>query len=473
MSVPGLLDHQQLAVDWIRSKKRGLLGDPPGLGKTRVAIEAFDAPDKRVLVVAPALVLTGGTWSDELARWAQYPESFTTAPYSMLNARNGSSPNFGTKKNPKYRLRDEYKGHWDAVIVDEAHYTKGRKTSWTWAVQQLAKNSDYFLEMTGTPVPNWAHEIFTLLQAVFPERAKPGADLGSYWRWVQRWFVVLPNFQARSEHAKQIGGLLACSDACGELPAWDPCEHYLEFVDANLGDRFLRRRREDCLDLPEVTTQTVQTPMSRDQKRIYKEFKQDFLAEVDGQEVITWTTGARSVALDRVTVSDWLVQDPETRSAVPRGGKFDQLRLDLESRDRPTVVFAHYRDTVEACAAVARDLGAKVGVVHGGVGRAKSGEVVKSFKRGEIDVLVGSLETMSEGLTLTEADVLIMVESSFKPSRNEQALHRIHRLGQTRPVTIKEYITPQSVDERKRKLLAEKTDEQLRLMSARDFAKII
>src|SRR5690625_6759348 len=77
----------------------------------------------------------------------------------MLNARNGSSPNFGTKKNPKYRLRDEYKGHWDAVIVDEAHYTKGRKTSWTWAVQQLAKNSEYFLEMTGTPVPNWAHEI--------------------------------------------------------------------------------------------------------------------------------------------------------------------------------------------------------------------------------------------------------------------------------------------------------------------------
>src|SRR5690625_5149691 len=72
--------------------------------------------------------------------------------------------------------------------------------------------------------------------------------------------------------------------------------------------------------------------MGRYHNRIYKEFKQDFLAEVDGQEVITWTTGARSVALDRVTVSDWLVQDPETRSAIPRGGKFDQLRLDLESR---------------------------------------------------------------------------------------------------------------------------------------------
>src|SRR5699024_9702013 len=148
-------------------------------------------------------------------------------------------------------------------------------------------------------------------------------------------------------------------------------------------------------------------------------------------------------------------------------------RLDLESRDRPTVVFAHYRDTVEACAAVARDLGAAVGIVHGGVSRAKSGEVVKSFKRGEIDVLVGSLETMAEGLQLTEADMLLMVEVSYKPSRNEQARMRVDRMGQTRPVMIREYITPGTVDERKRALLEQKTDQQLRLMSARDFAEIL
>src|SRR5699024_6471385 len=147
--------------------------------------------------------------------------------------------------------------------------------------------------------------------------------------------------------------------------------------------------------------------------------------------------------------------------------------LDLESRDRQKVVFAHYRDTVEACAAVARHLGASVGIVHSGVGHDKSGEMVKSFKRGEIDVLVGSKETMVEGLQLTEADMLLMVEVSYKPSRNEQARMRVDRMGQTRPVTIREYITPGTVDERKRALLEQKTDEQLRLMSARDFAEII
>lgn len=467
MTRPPLRDHQTQAVEWIGTKRRGLLGDPPGLGKTRVAIEAFDGA--RVLVVAPSLVIAGGTWSDELGRWAEHPDRFTIAPYSMLNARKTTTSGKGT--TPIRALREEYRGRWDAVIVDEAHYTKGRKTSWTWAVQQLAKNSDCLLEMTGTPVPNWAHEMFTILQAVYPNRAKPGGDLGSYWRWVERWFQILPNYQARSEHAKTIGGLKACTPMCLSKPSWDPCEHYREFMDQNLGDRFLRRRREDCLDLPPVTSQVVHTPMSRDQRRIYKELREDYMANIDGEEVVTWTTGSRSVALDKVSTSPWLLQDPATRGE-PKGGKLEQLRFDLEGRDRPTVVFAHYRDTVEACARVAESTGARVGFVHGGV-RSSAGETVRRFKRGELDVLVGSLETMAEGLQLTVADMLIMVETSYKPSRNEQARMRVDRMGQTRPVTVREYVTPDSVDERKRVLLAEKTDQQMRLMSARDFSQIL
>ena len=58
---------------------------------------------------------------------------------------------------PINRLRKEWRGHWDAVIIDEAHYIKGRDTSWTWAVKQLGRNCDQIVLMTGTPIPNWAH----------------------------------------------------------------------------------------------------------------------------------------------------------------------------------------------------------------------------------------------------------------------------------------------------------------------------
>jgi len=462
-----LAKHQEEGIAWIHEVKRGLLGDEPGLGKSRVAIEAFKHLD-RVLIVAPSMVISGGTWSDEIAKWSpERAHVFTVAPYSMLNAR-AKTEKGGSK--PQRTLRPEFQGKWDALIVDEAHYTKGRSTSWTWAVEQIAKNSDYVLEMTGTPMPNWANELFTLLRVVWPGEARPGGLYGSFWRWAERWFSISPS--PFSQTGQVIGGLRSCEPACRRRPVLDPCEHFQEFTAKNLGSRFLRRLRDDCLDLPPITTQVIKTEMTKTQKKLYNDLKRDLIAETkNGKELVAWTNGSKQVLLDRITTSDWLVEDQ--REGVPTGGKFDQLRFDLEGRSRPTLILAHYRATVEACVLVAQDLGLSAAAVHGGISGNTKEQVIADFKAGKLDVLVGSLETLAEGLTLTVADMAIFVETSYKPSRNEQARYRVHRLGQTRPVTIKEYVTPGTIDERKRKLLAEKTDQQMRVLSAAQYAELV
>jgi superfamily II DNA or RNA helicase len=158
---------------------------------------------------------------------------------------------------------------------------------------------------------------------------------------------------------------------------------------------------------------------------------------------------------------------------VPSGGKFEQLKFDLENRSRPTLVLAHYRATVDACVEVALATGATARAVHGGVSDTDKSLAIADFKAGKLDVLVGSLETLAEGLTLTVADTAIFVEMSYKPSRNEQARFRVHRMGQTRPVTIKEYVTIGSLDERKRRLLAQKTDQQMRVLTAAQFQEMV
>lgn len=459
---PPLLSHQREGIEWIHGAGRGLLADEPGLGKSRTAIEAFDGG--RVLVVAPSMVLAGGTWDDELERWAKHPEGFTVAPYSMLNARTErNSPNFGTAKNPKFKVRDEFTQDWDAVILDEAHYVKSRNTSWTVAVDKISQHSDNLLALTGTPMPNWAHELFTLLRLMYPDEAHPGKRYGSYHRWLGEWFVRTPNrFNPR---AMDIGGLIRCHSDCSTDPN-QPCEHWQDFTRSNVGDRFLRRLRDDVLDLPPLTESTIWTPMDAQQKRMYRELKKDWLTHApSGEEVVTWTTGSRHVLLDKITTSGWMVE----QEGEPVGGKFDRLRFDLENRSRPTLVLAHYRETVEACARVAESLGATARVVHGGRSLKDKGAAVAGFKAGKVDVLVGSLETLAEGLTLTSADMAIFVEKSYKPSRNEQALRRVHRIGQTRPVTALDYTTPASIDKNKRELLREKTDQQIRVLKSSEM----
>lgn len=470
MTRPDLYPYQLEGVERIRHEGRILLADEPGLGKTRQTIEALDGG--RVLVVAPKLILTSGTWDDEIQRWSDRPELWTQAAYTGLVPRDGIHRD-SKGKTTRVTVRPEYLQEWDAVVLDEAHYVKGRGTSWTLGVDQISRHArgSGFVALTGTPMPNWAHEVFTLLRLLYPDDARSGRRFGAYQRWLNEWFVRTINPFATTPGSEGVGGLLACGtrEACRNRPANDPCEHWREFAEANMGQRFLRRLRDDVLDeLPPLAEEQVLTPMDDHQRRMYRELKKEWVTETaDGKEVIAWTLGSRNVLLDRLTTSGWFA----SMEGEPRGGKLERLRHDLSSRSAPTLVLAHYRDSVEACARVAESVGASVGFVHGGVKDA--GSVVKRFKEGTIDVLVGSLETVSEGLTLTRADMAIFVEKSYKPSRNEQAMRRVHRIGQTRPVTVLDYVTPQSVDANKRALLAEKTDQQMRALTAAQFASLL
>lgn len=417
----------------------------------------------RTLVVAPAMVLDGGTWTEEVERWSDDPSRFSQVSYT-------SAVEYWV--NPKgkrvARLRQEFDQHWDTLILDEAHYIKNPSADRTKAVLRLTKQSDRVYLASGTPIPNWPHELFTLLQVLHPQEAKPGQRLGSKWRWIGEWFKTAPN--QHNEQSTDVLGLLGCTQRCEDRPVSDPCEHYLEFVRANLDGVFLQRFRDEVLtDLPPLTEQVVEVRMTKKQSKVYRSLRSEFAAEVaEGDVVVAWSTAARHVMLDRLTTGLDVMQDlPGTAEAA----KLKRLAFDLEGRESPTLVVAHYRASVEAAAAVARSLGKSVSVVHGGTSRADRASAVREFKSGRTDVLVGSIETISEGLTLTAADLVVFLEKSYKPSRNQQALRRIHRLGQERPCLALDYVArldsgAKTIDVGKRDLLKHKTDQQMRTLTA-------
>lgn len=462
-----LKQHQAEGIEWIRRVTRGLLADEPGLGKTRTAIEAFDGG--RNLVIAPKLVIEGGTWHDELRKWSTDPENpdrWRIVPYSQINVRRPKGRGYA----PVKVLPDDIKGRWDAMIVDESHYVKGRDSLITWSVKEINKKTDATLLMTGTPLPNWAHEVFILLQLVYPAESKMRMEYGSFWRWAEKWFDTRPTRFSKGMPA--VGEMLGCLPTlkeCLARPAHEPCEHYQAFADANFGEHYMRHWRDDCLDLPPVTFQDVETPMSPAGKRAYLALKKEFYAQYEDQEIVAWNQGSKNVQLHKLTTSPWLLAP----SGEPKGGKFDQLEFDLSTRTRPTLVFAHYKDTVEACARIARNLGLSAAVVHGDIPSRERAVAMESFKSGDLDVLCGSLETLSEGHTFVVADQAILVEESFKKYRNEQAVRRIHRMGQERPVSVRTYLTPNSVDTKKRRRLEMKTDRQVRVLTAAEFKEII
>jgi SNF2 family DNA or RNA helicase len=526
---PPLRPYQAAGVRFLQEHPRAYLADDPGLGKSRQLLEASvgrtlilapamildsgtwrnevnrwaDDPDRFTYVPYTSLcrreTILGHFLYESLGDG--YEEPPVLGPFEgSPNFGHGptdtasdiyeepavldyfeDSPNYGrllpgyrplldAKGNHKRRPsrskvvpepRPEYLQHWDTIICDEAQLLKGRKTSWVDALRILSRMTDRLWLASGTPISNFAPELFAPLQLLYPHLCGNGQKFGSYWRWIGQWFHVGESKHG-GEHAKVVGDLLHCYPECLNRPAWDPCEHYERFFQESLGELYIQRLRDDVLtDLPPLEMQTILTPMTKTQGIQYRKMKKDCLAtNLDGAYEVAWSKGAAHVKLDRMATGLGIFT-----GSIEESGKLEQLRFDLAERTYPTLVVAHYQDTVSACTEVARQVGKKAEQIDGRTSKADRQKFVEAFQGGELDVLVGSLETISEGLTLTAADLVIFVEHSWKPSRNQQALRRVHRLGQTRPVTAYDYVTPKTVDEGKRELLATKQDRQMRHLS--------
>ena len=102
--------------------------------------------------------------------------------------------------------------------------------------------------------------------------------------------------------------------------------------------------------------------------------------------------------------------------------------------------------------------------------------VLNAFKsEPNITVLLVSIKAGGQGLNFTAANKVYMMEPQFNPGVEQQAIDRVHRLGQTRDVEIVHYIMNKSVEEgiltlqEKKTKLAELSLE--RKMSKSDEAK--
>lgn len=440
---------QDVGVEFLRARSRAILGDDPGMGKTKMLLLAAEG---RTLVVAPAMVLDAGVWTDEQAKWR--PDlDLTQVSYHALCQRERTEKG-GSRVLPL--PAEPFRSQWDTVICDEAHYIKNRATTWTNAVQKLKTERLYFA--TGTSIPNWAHEIYMMLKLCHPGDKR----FTSYWRWVEKWFKTWkPKWGGTS-----IGGLVGCDHEGAEM-----CVHWLAFQQENLGDCFLRRIRDDVLtDLPPLTYKRVFVPMEPAQAKLYKTLKKDFIAWAEsGEEVVAWSKAAQVVQLMRLCTAVQLVATNAKGS-----GKLALVEEMLAERHQsPTLLVCHFRDTARLLTDLTERLGLNPATLTGATPKRERGAVVKAFQAGEHGVLVSTVEVIKEGLTLTRADAAILVERSWRPSTNEGVIRRIHRIGQTRPVTVYDLVSDKTIEVGMMDLLDAKNDQAMNALPISRLAQLV
>jgi hypothetical protein len=189
--------------------------------------------------------------------------------------------------------------------------------------------------------------------------------------------------------------------------------------------------------------------------------------------VAAWSSGALLVKLLKCATG--LESLDLNRFANPKlkpTGKYAVLFDLLRDRPRQTIVVAHFRDSVEAARNWAeRATGQRASLIHGGVSSGTRTKEIRAFQRGETFTMCATIDTIREGMTLHQAgcDQIIRLEKSWVPSRNEQVIRRIHRIGQDRPVMVIDLIANGTMDQRVQRFLGAKTDEQMKALGVAEL----
>jgi SNF2 family DNA or RNA helicase len=434
--MPTQRTYQSQGSQFLREAGRAILADEPGLGKTNQALLAAHG---RTLVISPAMLRN--VWRDEIELWAPDIDSIEWTSYSGVCRRTADTKGRNTVVTPV--PRSTMQGRYDVVVCDESHYLKNRGTNWTKAIGKIKTDNLYLL--TGTPLPNWGHEIYTTLKMLYPGDRR----FTNYWRWIDEWFRTWkPPWGGTQVQGLQRG--VSWEEAAQE---W------------GLPGRWLRREIDDVLpDLPPMTRQTIAVEMTASQRKAYEQLKTDYVATLeDSNEVIAWSDGAKHTKLLQLATGVSTL-DPKADKRQQGSGKLQMVEELMRERTSPTILFCAFINTANALAELMRAHGRSCGLVHSKRSMAERLQDIEEFSHGKIDVLIGTVGTLSEGHTLTRADTCVFVERSPRPITNAQARRRIHRFGQDRPTLSIDLVTEGTVDEGLSQLLdAKEADQSLAL----------
>lgn len=437
----------------------GILADDMGLGKTVQALAllahaikehstaAPGEPFAPFLVVAPTSVISN--WAAEAERFL--PEAKvvtiteTTAGKTPLAKRVAGAHLVLTSYTLLRMDEDAYVSYaaglgseegpggetpgWGALLLDEAQFVKNTGTrAWSIARAMPARTK---IAMTGTPLENNLMELWALLAIV--------AD------------GLFPS-------ARAFRDLYARPAESGEDPA------HAAATTARLRQRIrplmLRRTKElVAAELPAKNDVRVNLPLSPGHRRIYdthlQRERQKVLGLLEDMDKNRFTIFQSLTLLRRLALDAALI-DPDAYEGIT-SAKREYLveRLpELLAGGHRVLVFSQFTGYLKS---IARALGEK-GIDHlylDGSTRNRA-EVIEAFRSGAAPVFLISLKAGGFGLNLTEADHVFIMDPWWNPAAEQQAVDRIHRIGQEREVHVYRLVAEGTIEEKVMQLKASK-----------------
>ncbi|HSW91933.1 MAG TPA: DEAD/DEAH box helicase [Candidatus Saccharimonadales bacterium] len=350
------------------------------------------------------------------------------------------------------RLR-EFK--WDFLALDEAHRIKNPGAQATRNIKKI--KARYKHAMTGTGFINRPDEVWSILHFLDREHYR------SHHNFKQRYCQMEVDWDNGFERV------------VGVLPHME--EEFKEMLFA-MGVR--RTKREVFHDMPERLYQRINVELNPQQRKMYNEVAMQLRTmDVEGMEIPTPSVLSQLTRMRQIAVATPKVTSDGFDSYTQRrlikleltepSSKIDAVMELVEGASEPMVIYSQFRDTVELIKKRLSESKPPVSYIH--LASEDSDEVryekVQRFQQGDIQVFVSTMGVGSESITLTAADSVVLVDRSWSPKDNEQAIARVHRPGQTSTVQVYYIEAEDTVDQYMEEVLQTK-DKWFRMIFGGD-----
>ncbi|MDN2582689.1 DEAD/DEAH box helicase [Aquibium sp. ELW1220] len=404
----------------------GVLADDMGLGKTVQTLALLQARRNAgaqgpALLIVPTSLLHG--WQAQAARFT--PNLRLAVLHGAARAAMRDEALTADLVVTTYPLlsrdRDWLAGlDWPLVILDEAQILKNPASQMAKTLREIPARGR--LALTGTPLENSLQDLWTLVDWI-----NPGL-LGDRKR-----------FQTLFRTPIEKHGDVAAQAR----------------LRRRLRPFMLRRTKEEvAAELPPKTEILERVDLPKPQQLLYETVRSAMDARV--REAIA----ARGLAAARITVLDALLKlrqvccDPalvksEAARAVTDSAKrtrLFELLCELVAEGRRVLVFSQFVEMLRLIEADLAEAGIRSLSLTGST--TKRGDVLDAFAKGDAPVFLLSLKAGGVGLTLTEADTVILYDPWWNPAVERQAMDRTHRIGQTKPVFVHRLVAAGTVEEK-------------------------
>ncbi len=460
-----MLHQAEVIAAAAKGHRTYLLADEPGLGKTAQALLAAEAAGAYpLLCVVPNVVKTN--WAREAQAWTPHRK------VTVIHGDGDKMDGFADIVIINYEVLDRHVGWmgqhgFRGMVVDEAHFIKNRKSQRSRNVLDIADRirrrtgSPLMMALTGTPLINDID------------------DFRAIWEFLGWIDQKLPNRT-----------LMAALERTGMTPIDHAFYPAARSAVVDMG--IVRRRKVDvAADIPARRVADLPVELEGALGRSIREAEHELAVRLmQRYDAALSTRAAKSgVELDPLAVeidlvrrvAGWEVSDANDSGTgqnvfamVRRIGQAKvtmaaDYAAQLAHSTGKVVFFAKHIDVMDAAQEYFTQRGIRFATIRGDQTSTSRQAQIDSFVNDpDVAIIVCSLTAAGVGLNLQVSSNVVLAELSWTNAEQTQAIDRVHRIGQTEPVTAWRLIAAQTIDARIAGLIDSKASLAARALDGSD-----